>query len=98
MQEVDVTQALLVQFSTEYGRVPIVEMNDAAANLKGIPFSHHILYYWISELANTGNNNMYQVFTAWLCGKDKFVHPDVKGSDIIKVLAETMQPIVEGAS
>lgn len=94
MQEVDVTPQLLIQFSTEYARVPCVNLNDENGFLKGIPFTHHILYHWISELAQNNNNDMYHVFTAWLCGKDKFLHPDKSLQEVTQALANAMSEVI----
>ena len=94
MRQVDVTPQLLVQFSTEYARVPCVNMTDANGFLKGIPFSHHILYFWISEIANHKNNAMYDVFTAWLCGRNEFLHPDTAPNAVAIALANAMSKVV----
>ncbi len=95
MQEVDVTPQLLVQFSTEYAKVPCVNMADTNGYLRGIPFTHHILYYWIAGLSGPEkDNSMYQQFTAWLCGRGEFLHPDAKGDSVPMALAKAMAEIV----
>lgn len=92
MQEVDITPQLLIQFSTEYGRVPIVELG---GDMQGIPFSHQVLACWISQLKHSKDNSLYTVFTGWLCGQGKFISPDTRSDVITTALADALRPIVE---
>lgn len=91
MQEIDVTPRLLVEFSTEYGRVPLVDLGETP---KCIPFTHHVLAAWVSAFQH-GDNNLYHVFTGWLCGRGQFVHPDVKGELILCALADALREVVD---
>jgi len=92
MQEIDVTPQLLIEFSTEYAKVPIVGVG---GDLKGIPFTHQVLACWISNIQARQDNLMYQVFTGWLCGRGQFIHPDTPSGVIMEALAAALRPIVE---
>ncbi len=95
MQEVDCTPQLLVQFSTEFAKVPCVNMQDDNGRLNGIPFTHHVLYYWIAGLSGPAkDNSMYEKFTAWLCGRGEFLHPDASNESVPASLAKAMADVV----
>lgn len=91
MQEVEITTQLLVQFSTEYSRVPIV---DLGGNMQGIPFTHQVLACWVSNLKENKDNSLYSIFTGWLCGHGKFIRPDTTSGEVMTALADSLRPIV----
>lgn len=91
MQEVDVTPQLLIEFSTEYAKVPIVELDKMPV---GIPFTHHVLACWLLAIQRDDDNSIYQVFTGWLCGRGHFLHPDVPGKVIMLALADALSEVV----
>jgi len=92
MQQVEITPQLLIQFSTEYCHVPIVELG---GNMQGVPFTHQVLACWVSNLKESKDNTLYSIFTGWLCGRGNFLRPDTTSGEIMTALANALRPVVE---
>jgi len=69
MQEVELTDRLLKDFSLNFAKVPNVNLD----GLEFLPFDVRILAAWVTELTSKGNSSYFEVFQAYLCGRELFL-------------------------
>ena len=69
MQEVELTNQLLKDFSLNFAKVP----NVCLKGLEFLPFDVRILAAWVTELEATGASSYLEIFQAYLCGRELFL-------------------------
>lgn len=69
MQEVELTPQLLKNFSSDFAKVPNVCLD----GLEFLPFDVRILAAWVTEMQNTGTSSYFEIFQAYLCGREQFL-------------------------
>lgn len=73
MQEVELTDRLLKDFSLNFAKVPNVKLD----GLEFLPFDVRILAAWVTELQHTGTSSYFEIFQAYLCGRELFLEEDI---------------------
>lgn len=93
MQEVELTPQLLKEFSLDFAKVPNVNLD----GLEFLPFDVRILAAWVTEMQNTGTSSYFEIFQAYLCGKEQFLEEDLHltGEEFAQMLGLIVREAIE---
>ena len=94
MQQVSVDRRHLLDFSTEYGRLPDMTMG----NPLKVTGTHILLVAWLSAYLNHNDkvtNELSIAFTGWLCGRNEFILAEESEQDFVKALVALVAEVVD---
>lgn len=94
MQQITIDRRHLLDFSTEYGRLPDVTIG----NPLKVPGTHILAVAWLTNyLDDSGHkvaNELAIAFNGWLCGRGEFVLKDESEKEFVKALVALVAEVV----
>ena len=94
MQEITVDRRHLLDFSTEYGRLPDMTMGNPL-KVKG---THILAVAWLAAYLHHNDkvsNELAIAFTGWLCGRNEFIIAETSEQDFVKALVALVAEVVD---
>ena len=96
MQQITVDRRHLLDFSTEYGRLPDMTMG----NPSKVPGTHILAVAWLSSYLNHNDkvtNELSIAFTGWLCGRNEFILAEESEQEFVTALVALVAEVVNVA-
>ena len=97
MQQITIDRRCLLDFSTEYGRLPDVTVG----NPLNVPGTHMVAVAWLSQYLANGSkdaaNELAVAFTGWLCGRGEFVLAEESEKEFVTALVALVAEVVDVA-
>ena len=93
MQEITITKQVLLAFSTEYGRLPDVTID----NPLSVVGTHILAVAWMSAYIREDGKTADQLslaFMGWLCGRGEFTLAGESEHEFIKALVALVSDVV----
>ena len=93
MQEITINRRHLLDFSTEYGRLPDVNID----NPFKVVGTHILLVAWLAAYLTDNNRisaELAVAFTGWLCGRNEFILAEDSEKDFVNVLVALVAEVI----
>lgn len=93
MQEITIDRRHLLDFSTEYGRLPDVDID----NPFKVAGTHILLIAWLAAYLNENKRittELSVAFTGWLCGRNEFILAEDSEKEFVRVLVSLVAEVI----